>query len=94
MLKALRWRWLAHAAMWLVVAGITAFTGRGEQADMGETPKRPCGRRVKQPSGADVSALADAFPGVALLERAAVVRIEAVAASGGFFLRTIVAADC
>jgi len=25
MLKGLRWRWLAHAAMWLVVAGMTAF---------------------------------------------------------------------
>jgi len=25
MLKARRWRWLAHAAMWLVVAGITAI---------------------------------------------------------------------
>jgi hypothetical protein len=25
LLKRHRWRWLAHAAMWLVVAGITAF---------------------------------------------------------------------
>ena len=25
MLKGRRWRWLAHAAMWLVVAGITAL---------------------------------------------------------------------
>jgi hypothetical protein len=25
MLKGTRWRWMAHAAMWLVVAGITAF---------------------------------------------------------------------
>ena len=40
MLKGRRWRWLAHAAMWLVVAGITLCTGRGEPADMGETPKR------------------------------------------------------
>ena len=25
LLQQRRWRWLAHAAMWLVVAGITAF---------------------------------------------------------------------
>ena len=25
MLKSLRWRWLAHGAMWLVIAGITAI---------------------------------------------------------------------
>jgi hypothetical protein len=25
LLKGRSWRWLAHAAMWLVVAGITAF---------------------------------------------------------------------
>lgn len=25
LLKGRRWRWLAHAAMWLVVAGIAAF---------------------------------------------------------------------
>src|SRR5678816_3960538 len=47
---------------------------------MGETPKSPYGWQLTQPARTLVSALADAFPGVALLERPAVVRIEAVAA--------------
>jgi len=46
---------------------------------MRETPKRPYGPRVNQPIRLEQSALADFFPGVAPLERAAVVRIEAAA---------------
>ena len=56
---------------------------------MGETPKRPYGRRVISRSGSRLSALADFFPGVAPLERAAVVRIEAAARRSVLF-----AGDC
>jgi hypothetical protein len=83
MLKGRRWRWLAHAAMWLVVAGIAALYWPRYGAGHGGIPQKALRQVLAKEFAGNgalhLSALVDAFPGVTFLERAAVVRIEAFA---------------